>query len=140
MGKLILDVPGLEGEYEADLTYFTNRELHEVKKQTGLRAGEFEEAFAKGDNDVMVAFASIILERAGKPGAAELLWDARAGSITFDFTEDEQAADEDPPQATPPGAAESESGTVDGNGSSGEASRLSSDRPASDLSPTGFSV
>lgn len=145
MGKLILaGVPGLDGEYDADLTYFTNRELHEIKKQTGLRAGEFEEAFAKGDNDVMVAFAAIVLARAGKVDATAQLWDANAGTITFDFTEDEAKAEAeaqaDPPEATPPGDVASAIETVVDSANSGESSRLSSVPQASDLRATGTSL
>ncbi len=46
MAKLKIDtnIPALDGEFELDTSYFTNRELHMIKKLSGLRAGEFEEA------------------------------------------------------------------------------------------------
>jgi hypothetical protein len=102
--KLVVEgVLGLDGEYDADISYFTNRELHKVKVLTGLRAGEFEEAFKVGDNDVIVAIATVILERNGKGEAAELLWDAPAGVVTLDLGDEEEAPEVDvrPPDSSP---------------------------------------
>ena len=87
-------VPPLDGEYDLDITSFTNRELHIIKQESGVRAGELEEAFGAGDNDLLVAITLIILRREGKgePAALrDLIWDADAGAVTFDLTDDEQA-------------------------------------------------
>lgn len=143
MGKLIIEgIPGADGTYDADLTYFTNRELHEIKKQTGLRAGDLMDAFEAGDNDVVVAFALVALGRLGKAALADLLWDAPAGTgFRFDFTDEEEAAAkaaEDPPQVTPTGGVESVNGNGDASDSSGDSSRLLLALPESDPSPTGF--
>ena len=151
MSKLVIDgVFGLDGEYEADLSYFTNRELHQIKKQTGIRAGEFSEAFTSGDNDVMVAFAVVILNRAGKEGAEELLWDAKAGSVTLvlDDEEDEDAGDGEggvavrPPEPPTPSGPESlpdaEPETSDVSEPSGETSPAPTVHLESVPSPTGF--
>ena len=55
MAKLVIDgVYGLDGTYDADLSYFTNRELHRIKVMTGLRLGEYEDAFNSGDDDVIM--------------------------------------------------------------------------------------
>lgn len=136
MSKLVIDgVFGLDGEYEADLSYFTNRELHQIKKQTGIRAGEFSEAFASGDNDVMVAFAVVILNRAGKEGAEDLLWDAKAGSVTLllDDEDEEGDAGEGGVGARPP-----DSPTTSGPESSPDADSSGSDEnePSTETSPT----
>jgi hypothetical protein len=151
VSKLVIEgVFGLDGEYEADLSYFTNRELHQIKKQTGIRAGEFSEAFASGDNDVMVAFAVVILNRAGKEGAEELLWDAKAGAVTLvlDDEDDEDAGDGEsgvgarPPEPPMPSGPESlpdaEPSTSYESEPSGEASPAPLELLVSDPSPTGF--
>lgn len=127
--KLILQgTPGFDGEYECDISYFTNRELHAIKTQTGLRAGEFEEAFEKGDNDFMVAIAATALARAGKPNAYDVLWDMPIGKITFDSS-DEEGAEDSPPESEPAIAI---AGDVSGGGLSGDG-----DRQVSVPSPTG---
>src|SRR5574337_248950 len=95
----IVNVPGLTGEYTVDLSYFTNRELHKIKTDTGLRAGEFTEAFEALDNDLIVAMAIVFLERLAMPGARELLWDAAAGSIILEDTAGEAEENDD---ALPP--------------------------------------
>lgn len=139
MAKLIIsEISGINGEYDADVSYFTNRELHEIKKSTGLRAGEFGEAFDEGDNDILVAFAVVMLKRAGVQGAETAIWDAKSGNISFDFTEDEAAAEAalplDRPQSSESPTAEETS--ADSN-NSGDSSPTSSDPPESDPNPTG---
>ena len=88
----------LAGEYELDTTYFTNRELHIIKKESGVRAGELGAALEAGDNDLIVALALIALQRNGKmtSSSAESLWDLPAGRIILD------ASDEDEVDASPP--------------------------------------
>lgn len=100
-------VPPLDGDYDLDITSFTNRELHLIKQETGVRAGEIEEAFGAGDNDLLVAITLIVLQRAGKGDVAQLrdvVWDAEAGSVQFDLTDEEKKAAEDdarPPESEP---------------------------------------
>ncbi len=94
--------PHLAGDYDADISSFTNRELHQIKTETGVRAGEIEEAFAAGDNDVLVAITLIILQRAGKGTVAQLsndVWELPAGSVEFDLTDAEKQPEDD---AVPP--------------------------------------
>ena len=79
-------VPGYNGEYPLDITYFTNRELHLIKKVSGVRAGELTEAFNAGDNDLMVAVAAIAIQRhTHKDVNVDALWDAEAGKFTFNM-------------------------------------------------------
>jgi len=118
MAKVTVDgIPGLDGEYVVDFGYFTNRELHRIKLETGLTLGELYEGFERSDNDAIVAFALVAFWRAGKDGIEPLVWDAKAGEITFDFSDEEQAqadADADPQAAAPTGVAEPVSATDDG--------------------------
>lgn len=116
-----------DGEYEMDLSYFTMRELHTIKKVAGVRAGELGEALEAGDSDVVVAIALIALQRAGKQVSEDIIWDAPAGKVTLVAGEEEEADEDDPP--TPQ--------AVEPNGSSGVSSRPGSASPVSDQSPTG---
>lgn len=98
MNRLIVKgVDGLDGTYEfEEFENFTNRELRRIKLLTGLRVGEFEDAFRAGDNDMIVGLATVILERMGKEVDSDLLWDAEAGQLIIEF-----AAAKDPTQASP---------------------------------------
>lgn len=128
----------LDGDYgDVDLSYFTNDELRRIKQMSGLRLGEFDEAFKKGDNDIMVAFAVVVLERRGLANVEQELWGAVAGGITFDFTDEEQETDADPPVLTPAGEPPDEPKTGSGNGSSSETSSVSLARLESDQSHIG---
>lgn len=83
MDKIVISgVPPWDGEYEFDGN-LKNRELHRIKKITGIRAGELVEALAAGDTDVLVALAVIVLERDGKSVDADDFWNAEVGSITY---------------------------------------------------------
>lgn len=129
MDRIKLDgIPPYDGEYDLDASYFTNRELHTIKTLSGIRAGELEEAFAASDSDLIVALCVIALQRAGITPIVDRIWDAPAGSMTL--IGDDSEADEDPTAGTPvePPSAP---------GSSGAASTISTEPPASDPSPTG---
>jgi hypothetical protein len=98
----IAGIPGVDGEYLLDLDdQFTNRELHLIKQLSGVRAGEVGEAFAAGDNDLIVALTLIALKRAGREVSVDLIWDAKAGGVTFEQTDEEKAAQEEA-NALPP--------------------------------------
>ena len=46
MGKLVIaGVPGLDGECDLVVPPYTQREWHEIKKHTGIRPLELEEAW-----------------------------------------------------------------------------------------------
>jgi hypothetical protein len=116
--------------------------LHRIKKMTGLRAGEFMEAFQAGDNDMVVALAVVVMEREGKEGAEDLLWDAPAGSVTLEDDEDEGvvAVEDDalPPAQPTETASEPEPRDSGRIGSSGDSSSTVSVLPVSDQSLTGL--
>ena len=87
--------PALDGDYALDGASFTNRELRTIKQMSGVRAGELMGAFKAGDNDLLVAFATIALQRAKKLFDEEALWEADGGAITFE--EHAEEGDAGPP-------------------------------------------
>ena len=95
----ITGIAGYDGDYPFDGSYFTNKELHTIKRLAGVRAGEIQAALAAGDNDLVVAFAAIALERNGKAVQEQVLWDAHVGSITIAFAAPEP--EEDDPELPP---------------------------------------
>lgn len=148
MKKLkVTGVIGLDGEYDLIEPPYTGDEWHAIKVKTGLRLGDFEEAWMAKDADVVLALAWVTLTRAGHP--ADPVWGAIGAvdpfaAFEFDFT-DEPAAEEDarPPDSSPtpsgnessPVGNESENANESGTGANG-----SSDggHLVSVPSPTGF--
>lgn len=114
MGKILIDGVGrgVDGEYEFDHTTFKQREYHLIKTVAGVRALEIEEALNAGDLDMVVAFAKIALERAGKGDVPlDVLWEADVGQLTWDpgdAEDDEELVDLPPAQE--PASSESDSG------------------------------
>ena len=101
MPKVVIkDVPGLDGEYELDLT-FTHRDFRTIKQIAGVRANEVMDSINAGDLDIIVALAEIAIQRSGKPHSVDQLWDAEAGSITLDVSADEMEEDTLPPPSEP---------------------------------------
>jgi hypothetical protein len=94
--------PNYDGEYDLDVSSFTMGELHEIKKLTGLRLGEFEEAAAAQDLDFIVALAIVALKRAGRQIVPKLIWDAEAGSIVYQSDDPEPEGDAVPPAVAKP--------------------------------------
>lgn len=91
-------VPPWDGDYDFDGN-LKNRELHRIKKITGIRAGELVDALAAGDTDVLVALAVVVLERNDKHVDPEDLWNAEVGSIIYEAEEDEPSS---PPDESSP--------------------------------------
>lgn len=126
---IITGIPGYNGEYDIDLSYLTNKDLHTVKRIAGVRAGEIQAALDAEDNDLAVAFTVIALERNGKAVHEQVLWDAKVGCIELqgDKVEDDAVPptpglDENESEKTPP---------------SGATSDDDSESPENDRSPTG---
>jgi hypothetical protein len=102
MPKIIIsNVPGLEGEYDLDMS-FTHRDFRTIKQVAGVRANEVSEALNAGDLDIIVAMAEIALVRAGKVHSLDQLWDSEAGAITLDVADMEDAPDDPPPSGDEP--------------------------------------
>lgn len=116
-----------DGEWEFDSGFFTNRELHTIKRISGLRAGELNEALKAGDTDLVVALAVVALQRHGKQVDEDTIWDAEGGDVQFVGVPDtSEEGDEGPPGVAAPS-----------DGSSGAALTDSSEPPASPPSRTG---
>lgn len=125
-----------DGDYPLDMTYFTNRELNFIKTVSGIRAGELEEAFSAGDNDLMVAIAGIaIWRKMGEKPNMDALWDTPAGKFTF-LMED-TADEEDDDDVPPPIAPDEPATTGSGQPPVGESLNGALALPASDLSRIG---
>lgn len=121
-------LPPYDGDHPIDLERFTNRELHLIKEMSGVRANELTESFQAGDNDLIVAFCAIALQRAGLTVDRDRLWDAEVGKIDL-VVED----DAGPPARQP----ESGDGDTAKPASSGKSSRTDGGHLASVPSPTG---
>jgi hypothetical protein len=113
----IAGIPGWEGDYPLDLAYFTNRELHEIQQVAGVRVGEMEEEFSRGNNDLIVAVAAVAIRRSGRRPDVDALWDAVSGSIVL-ADEDEEGVVEDDPPTSPPSSGGSDGRPESGTGES----------------------
>lgn len=105
----------LDGEYELELV-FTHRDFRDIKKIAGVRANEVMDALNAGDMDIIVALAAIALRRSDKQFDVEQLWDAEAGSITLDLTDQEAEADASPPPIRTDGAEPESNGSSSPSG------------------------
>lgn len=125
---VIKGVPPYDGEYPIDFETLTMGELHTLKRVAGVRVGEIGDALAAGDSDVVVAFALIAMQRAGKEVDEQAIWKATIDSISVEIA--------DRGDAVPPAGAASEPPT-----SSGSSSEPPSDEnPENDPSFTGVPV
>ncbi len=135
MAKIIIErIPGYNGEYEIDLSYLTNKDLHTVKRIAGVRAGEIQAALDAEDNDLAVAFTVIALERNGKAVHEDVLWNAQLGCITLQGDEVEQEDDALPPASRP----EDDASVSEKKLSSGPDSSAGSDPQENGQSRTGL--
>ena len=99
---IVLTLEGVQpwdGRYEFPDFGFTNRELFEIKKLSGIRAGELIEALDANDTAAFVGMAVVVLARHGKIVDPDDLWNAPVGSIVLDIE-----ADADPPTPPPSGS------------------------------------
>jgi len=124
----IVGVPPYDGEYEMPTSGFTGRETHYIKRVTGLRPAEYDDAMKALDPDVMLSFTSVALQRAGHPVDMEL-WDVDLEHC-FEVIPDPDEEDADRPLASTPtpsgqpnesgvGSSESESSTSSGKSGNG---------------------
>lgn len=145
--KLIVTGFGaLDGEYPFDLIALmseghpdalTYREWHRIKTVSGVRAGEFIDAWDAGDLSLQMAVATIVLARRGKNVSEADMWDA-PGTSTLRFVIDIDARtegdDDDVPPPPEPLATEA---TGSSERSGGESSRATSGSPETAPSPIG---
>jgi hypothetical protein len=101
---VVTGIPAFNGEYPVDIGAFTMRELQIIKRMSGVRAGELEEAFAAGDSSLVLALAVIAVRRNGKKWEdfEQLAWESEMGQITF--MGEEEVAEEAAPLTSEPNA------------------------------------
>ena len=115
MEKVIIKgIAPFDGEYDLDLGFFKMREFNIIKKLSGVRAAELEEAIEAGDTDLILAIAAIAVRRGGKPWEefVKLAWEADTGAITVEVDEPVVEADAVPLTQSPPNES--------GNGTEGQ--------------------
>jgi hypothetical protein len=110
----------LDGEYECKLDDLTNREFHLIRQMSGIAPTGVVGGLLSQDVGLVVALATVVLEREGKPVNVEALWDAQHGSLAFDFTD--APGDERPPEQPPSGGSDSENDAENKKGSPGSGS------------------
>jgi hypothetical protein len=134
----------LDGEYDFDLIEMitgssteglTFRELRQIKQISEVRAGEIWEELGRGNSDLTIALATVVMTRAGKRVEVDVLLDAPATTeLRFVLADRAPKEDEaDPPVSTPPGNDSTETGSNSG----GDDSRKTSEQPGNGLSRTG---
>lgn len=118
----ISGIAGYDGEYPLDLEerFLTNHELHELKKETGVRGGELQEAMEAGDNDVLVMLAVFAVRRGGKTIHPDVFWNAEAGSIDFDPGKDDEEGEESLPPPSEPNEPSTSGGKPGSSGATSE--------------------
>ena len=92
MAKIVID--GTKYDMPDNFTY---REMHRIKRITGLRAGELFPALEAGDTDVAMAFAVTAVDRAGMLDSEEQFMDLELDKIELDFSDEVKGG---PPEAT----------------------------------------
>jgi hypothetical protein len=99
---VISGIDGFDGEYPIDIGSFTMRELNIIKRVSGLRAGEIEDALKAGDSDLLVAIATLAVRREGKNWEQfELLaWESDSANFVLVVPEEDDA--DVPPSVLPP--------------------------------------
>lgn len=113
MPKLVVNgVPPYDGEYE--IAPITLGAARDIKRISGVRAGELNEALEAGDTDVLVAMAVITLQQNGFPQVtADELFETEAGKILIEESEADRSEDR-PPELATSGGQQSESAAVAG--------------------------
>jgi hypothetical protein len=127
MSKFVVTgMPAFNGEYPFEIESFTMRELQIIKRISGLRTNELDEAIEAGDNTLMLALAVIAVRRNGREWEAfeKLAWESEVGDISLEV--DEEVADEAAP-LTPPKQNDSDAESGEKQQRSGEDSEDSTD-------------
>jgi len=101
--EVVIAWPQGERRYPLPTSY-TYREMGTIKRITGLRAGEIEDALMAVDTEVIVCIALIAAERAGEQVDIDRLEDLDFGAIRV------EVEDEGPTNAAPTDADESAGG------------------------------
>lgn len=138
----------IDGVYECDLLgmideasdeALTMEEARLVKKISGVRGGEIQDALAAADTDVVLAFALIVLDRNGKRATEQQLVKAKLGQISFvlgPVGDSDGDGDGDPPTTPASLPSTGQPGTAGG----APGSQTSDGPPADAPTPTGHPV
>lgn len=127
---IIKGIPPYDGEYPITFDVLSMEELHTIKRISGVRAGEIREAIKAGDSDLVVAFAVIAMERAGKTVDEDVLWKSKGGAIDVAVAKRPKDGEQSPPEVRPQ--------TTESPVSGGRSSRaVSAIHPEKDPSATG---
>lgn len=113
-----------DGRYEFDDFAFTNRELFEIRKLSGVRAAELIEALEANDTAAYVGVGMVVLARHGKNADPDDLWNAAVGSLTLDLNGNGDGV------ADPPTTPATRAAPRSGGGGSGEDSTTAGGHPA----------
>lgn len=94
--RIVIELPSGERTFDVPdpMTY---RELGNIKRMTGYRAGEIGEALIAGDTDAVLALAVVASARAGDPVTLEQLENLEVGALRVVADEEE-----DPTEAAAP--------------------------------------
>lgn len=92
LNKLVVTInadPPVGGKYDLEPRgsfFFTNREFHLIKTETGIRPAEVDGAAKAGDTDVFVGFALVALQRAGldTPETRQIIWSLSPDAFDID--------------------------------------------------------
>lgn len=122
--------PKLDGEWPLEWD-FTKRELHYIKRTSGVRPVELLDALVNADAALVVAMTAVALGRAGVLFDEDVLWEDH-GAIRF--VDDEEDKAEVPPAETP---SPSDAGDGEKNASSGPLTASTSESPENGPSLTG---
>jgi hypothetical protein len=140
--KVIIEgIPPHDGEYEIDLAEMTNEEWFLIKRLSGLRPAELDEALDTADAAVFVGLGAVVIQREGRrvtDNVVNQLMTARFGQIKVKW------GGADPPamsQKTPESSTDSSDRPSAHTGSSGSDGKDDSETSeADDPSATGQPV
>ncbi len=138
MAKIVItDVhKSYDGSYDLEPDALTHRDLHTIKRISGIRRNEIEESLIVGDSDLILAFAVVVLERAGVSPDEDILWNAQMGRVQLDMTEDIEQLP--PPQTPHEQSSGDNENKTESKRSSGDDTETSSDSRANGQSLTGL--
>lgn len=105
--KIDAGVEGFAGEYPFDQTALTWGDFRTIQRESGVRAGEFDDEVRRGNIELIIAMAKIALRKSGHPFAGR--FDEALDKVPLDGPSpltyiaadvEEDAAPADPPSAS----------------------------------------
>ena len=121
MKLTIKGIQPYDGVYTLNIAELTNGEYRRIKQMSGYTLIEYPDAIKRVDTDWITAVAAVAAARNHGLVQEEIFWNAEAGAVTLDFSDEQPEGVADPP-TTP------EIGTP--STPSGESSNPASDIPS----------